>query len=70
MPKMKSHKGTGKRVKTTGSGKLVRLQARRKAGAAFASTPITGSRKGRRRQAGLTEVAPSDAKRIKRLLGR
>ncbi|MGI8577704.1 MAG: large ribosomal subunit protein bL35 [Nocardioidaceae bacterium] len=70
MPKMKSHSGTSKRIKVTGSGKLVRLQSRRKAGAAFASTPIKGSRKDRRRHAGTVDVAASDAKKVKRLLGR
>ena len=70
MPKMKSHSGIRKRVKVTGSGKLVRLQTRRKAGAAFASTPITGSRKGRRKHAGTVDVAASDTKRVKRMLGR
>jgi large subunit ribosomal protein L35 len=69
MPKMKSHSGTSKRVKVTGSGKLVRLHTRRKAGAAFASTPVRGSRKNRRRHAGIVELAPSDTKRAKRLLG-
>ncbi len=68
MPKMKSHSGASKRFKVTGSGKLRRLQARRKAGAAFASTPIRSSRK-RRRQAGTVEVAASDSKRVKRVLG-
>jgi large subunit ribosomal protein L35 len=70
MPKMKRHSGTSKRVKVTGSGKLRRLQTRRKAGAAFASTPIKGSRKARRRHAGAVEIAPSDQKRVKRLLGK
>jgi large subunit ribosomal protein L35 len=69
MPKMKSHSGTSKRVKRTGSGKLVRLQTRRKAGAAFASTPIRGSRRLRRRHAGTVDVAANDVKKVKRLLG-
>jgi len=69
MPKMKRHSGTSKRIKTTGSGKLVHFRSRRKAGAAFASTPITGSRKHRRRHAGTAEVDVSDRRRIKRLLG-
>jgi ribosomal protein L35 len=69
MPKMKSHSGTGKRVKKTGSGKLVRLQTRRKSGAAFASTPILGSRRHRRRHTGTVDVASSDIKKVKRLLG-
>ena len=70
MPKMKTHSGTSKRVKMTGSGKLVRLRTRRKAGAAFASTPIKGSRKNRRRHAGTTEVSSADANKVKKLLGR
>jgi large subunit ribosomal protein L35 len=69
MPKMKTHSGTKKRVQVTGSGKLRRLQARRKAGAAFASTPVGGSRKGRRRQAGTVDVSAPDVKKVKRLLG-
>ncbi len=69
MPKMKTHSGTSKRVKKTGSGKLLRLQTRRKSGAAFASTPIRGSRKHHRRHAGTVEVANSDKKQVKRLLG-
>ena len=69
MPKMKSHSGTSKRVKVTGSGKLRRLHAHRKAGAAFASTPMRG-RKHRRRHAGTVDISPSDTKRIKKLLGR
>jgi len=70
MPKMKSHSGTRKRVKVTGSGKLVHYRARRKAGAAFASTPIKGSRKQRRMHAGTVEIDGADKRRIKRLLGR
>jgi len=70
MPKMKSHSGTSKRFKVTGSGKIMRLRASRKAGAAFASTPITGSRKGRRQHAGAVEVSPADVKKVKKLLGK
>jgi large subunit ribosomal protein L35 len=69
MPKMKSHSGASKRLKVTGSGKLRRMKSRRKSGAAFASHPISGSRRLHRRHAGTTDVAPSDKKRIKRLLG-
>ncbi len=69
MPKMKPHSGMKKRVKITGTGKLRRLHASRKAGAAFASTPIRGS-KHRRRLAGTTEVAKSDVSRVKKMLGR
>ena len=70
MPKMKTHSGTSKRIKITGTGKVRRLKASRKAGAAFASTPISGSRKKHRRNAGMTEVAPGDAKKAKKLLGK
>ncbi len=70
MPKMKSHSGTSKRFKITGSGKIQRLQAGRKSGAAFASAPTTGSRKKHRRNAGLVELDKADVKRVKRLLGR
>ncbi len=68
MPKMKTHSGTKKRIKLTGSGKAARLQTRRKAGAAFASSPR--GRKERRRQAGLVIVAPADQKKLKKLLGK
>ena len=70
MPKNKTHSGTSKRFKVTGSGKVRRLQAGRKSGAAFASAPTTGSRKKHRRNAGLVELAPADVKRAKKLLGR
>ncbi|MGH3505760.1 MAG: large ribosomal subunit protein bL35 [Nocardioidaceae bacterium] len=69
MPKMKSHSGTKDRVKVTGSGKLRRMKAGRKAGAAFASTPMRG-RKHRRRRSGTAEVSKADSKQIRRLLGR
>jgi ribosomal protein L35 len=45
------------------------MKSRRKSGAAFASHPISGSRRLHRRHAGTTEVATSDRKRIKRMLG-
>jgi large subunit ribosomal protein L35 len=69
MPKMKRNKAMAKRIKVSASGKLLRLRAHRKAGAAFASTPIRSTRYGRQ-HAGTVEVAKSDAKRVKRLLGR
>ncbi|HET7386669.1 MAG TPA: bL35 family ribosomal protein [Nocardioidaceae bacterium] len=69
MPKNKTHSGASKRVKTTSTGKLRRLQAGRKAGAAFASTPLRG-RKHRRRHTGTVDVAASDTKRLKKMLGR
>lgn len=68
MPKMKTHSGAKKRFRVTGSGKAVRLQTRRKAGAAFASSPR--GRKERRRQNGLVVVADADQKKVKKLLGK
>ena len=68
MPKNKTHSGAKKRFRLTGTGKVVRLQARRKAGAAFASSPR--GRKERRRQEGLVVAAPADEKKLKRLLGK
>lgn len=70
MPKNKTHSGTKKRFKVTGSGKIMRLQAGRKSGAAFASAPTTGSRNKHRQKSGLVEVSAADTKTIKKLLGR
>ena len=69
MPKNKSHSGASKRFKVTGSGKVRRLQASRKSGAAFASAPTTGSRKKHRRNAGEVTVAKADTRRVKKMLG-
>ena len=60
MPKNKTHSGASKRFKVTGSGKIMRLQAGRKSGAAFASAPTTGSRKKHRRNAGMVELEKAD----------
>jgi large subunit ribosomal protein L35 len=70
MPKNKTHSGASKRFKVTGSGKVRRLHASRKSGAAFASAPTTGSRRKHRRNVGETDVAKNDVKRVKKLLGR
>jgi large subunit ribosomal protein L35 len=64
MPKMKSHTGTGKRVKVTGSGKLVKQQAGLRHN--FESKPSTRTR----RLSGTVLVAKADVKRVKKLLGR
>ena len=69
MPKNKTHSGAKQRIKVTGSGKLRRLQARRKSGAAFASAPTTGSRRKHRRNVGEVDVAKADVKRAKKMLG-
>ncbi|MDN5725348.1 MAG: 50S ribosomal protein L35 [Propionibacteriales bacterium] len=70
MPKMKTHSGAKKRFKVTSNGKVRRLQAGRKSGAAFASQPTTGSRRRNRHLSGEVEVSKADTKRIKRVLGR
>ena len=63
MPKNKTHSGTSKRIKVSGSGKLLREKANRRHLLEHKSSKRT------RRLEGVTEVAKSDAKRIKRLLG-
>ena len=69
MPKNKPHSGASKRFKVTGSGKVRRLHASRKSGAAFASAPTTGSRKKHRRNAGEVTVDKADTRRVKKMLG-
>lgn len=62
--KNKTHKGTAKRVKITGSGKLRREKANRRH--LLEGKPSTRTR----RLKGTTDVADADVKRIKRLLGK
>jgi large subunit ribosomal protein L35 len=64
MPKMKSHTGMGKRVKVTGKGRLLREQAGKRH--LLEGKPSTRTR----RLTGMVEVAKSDVKRVKKLLGR
>jgi large subunit ribosomal protein L35 len=64
MPKNKTHSGTKKRVRVTGSGKLMR----EKANARHLLEHKGSNRK--RRLGSDTNVAASDAKRVKKLLGR
>ncbi|MFI7081317.1 MULTISPECIES: 50S ribosomal protein L35 [Micromonospora] len=64
MPKMKSHTGTGKRVRVTGKGKIMKQQAGLRHNLEKKSSTRT------RRLTGLVEVAKSDVKRLKKLLGR
>jgi large subunit ribosomal protein L35 len=64
MPKSKTHSGTKKRFRITGSGKVMREQAH-----ARHLLEKKSSRRTRRLAADL-EVAPADTKRIKRLLGK
>jgi large subunit ribosomal protein L35 len=61
---MKSHTGTGKRVRVTGSGKIVSEQAGKRhllEGKASRRT---------RRLTGLVSLTKADTKRVKKLLGR
>ncbi len=64
MPKMKTSKTAAKRFSKTGTGKLRRLQVNTKHG--MEKRPS----KRMRRLSGETTVAPGDATRIKRMLGR
>jgi large subunit ribosomal protein L35 len=63
MPKQKTHSGTKKRIKVTGSGKLMREHAGKRHLLERKPTKLT------RRLSGEVEVAPADRKRIKKLLG-
>jgi large subunit ribosomal protein L35 len=64
MPKNKTHSGMKKRVKVTGSGKLLTQHAGKRHLLERKSSRLT------RRLTGTTEVAPADAPRVKKLLGR
>ena len=64
MPKMKSHSGAKKRFKTTGTGKLMRRQAN-----LGHLNEHKSSRRIRKLQAPV-EVAPADAKKMRKLLGK
>ncbi|GAB3903176.1 50S ribosomal protein L35 [Kibdelosporangium lantanae] len=63
MPKNKTHKGTAKRIRVTGGGKLKRERAGRRHLLEKKSSKLT------RRLEGTTDVAENDVKRVKRLLG-
>ena len=63
MPKMKTHKGTAKRVKLTSTGKLMR-------GRAFGGHMLSKKSESRKRNiAKSAEITGSLAKNIKRALG-
>ena len=64
MPKMKTHSGAKKRFKVTGTGKLRRLQVNKN------HILEKKAPKRKRRLSGETDVAPGDASRINRMLGR
>ncbi|MFI5615324.1 50S ribosomal protein L35 [Amycolatopsis sp. FDAARGOS 1241] len=63
MPKMKTHSGTSKRIRVTGTGKLRRQKAGRRHLMEKKSSRVT------RRLEGTTELAKTEAGRVKRLLG-
>ena len=64
MPKMKSHKGTTRRMKLTGTGKLMR----RKAGSShLMSVKSSKRRRGYRKDA---QVAPGIAKKARIIIAR
>jgi large subunit ribosomal protein L35 len=64
MPKNKTHSGTKKRVKVTGTGKLLTQRAGMRHNLEHKSSRLT------RRLTGTAEVSPANAPRLKRLLGR
>jgi large subunit ribosomal protein L35 len=64
MPKMKTHSGSSKRFRITGTGKILRQQANRRHNFEYKPTTRT------RRLDGLTRLSAADTKRIKKLLGR
>ncbi|MDF0531892.1 50S ribosomal protein L35 [Tsukamurella sp. 8F] len=64
MPKNKSHSGTAKRFKVSGSGKLLRQKAGKRHLLEHKSSRVT------RRLDGKTEVSPADVRRVKKLLGK
>jgi len=63
MPKQKTHNGTAKRIKVTGSGKLMREKAGKRHKLERKSSKLT------RRLTGAVEVAKNDVPRLKKLLG-
>jgi large subunit ribosomal protein L35 len=64
MPKMKTHSGTKKRIRVTGSGKLMRQRANRRHLLEYKSSRRT------RRLAGDVELSKADTKKVNKLLGR
>ncbi|ADI68162.1 MULTISPECIES: 50S ribosomal protein L35 [Mobiluncus] len=64
MPKNKTHSGTKKRIRVTGSGKLMREQTNKRHLLEHKSSRRT------RRLSQDQVVAPADVKRMKKLLGK
>ncbi len=63
MPKQKTHSGAKKRFKVTGTGKILHERAGKRHLLERKSSKLT------RRLTGTAELAPQDAKKIKKLLG-
>ncbi len=63
MPKQKTHSGTKKRIKVTGSGKLMRERTNKRHLLEVKSSKRT------RRLSVPKELSPADSKRVKKLLG-
>jgi len=64
MPKMKTHSGASKRFRITGKGKLRRQKTGMRHNLEHKPSTMT------RRMSGTTEVAKSDLKKVRKLLGR
>jgi large subunit ribosomal protein L35 len=64
MPKNKTHSGMKKRVKVTGSGRLLTEHAGKRHKLERKSSQLT------RRLTGTKEISGADAPRVKKLLGR
>jgi large subunit ribosomal protein L35 len=62
MPKQKTHSGAKKRFKVTGSGKILHERAGKRHLLERKSSALT------RRLTGTAELAPQDAKKVKKLL--
>jgi len=64
MPKFKTHKGVAKRVRVTGTGKLMHEHTNNQHKFEYKSSDR------KRRLAGMAEFSPAETKRIRKLLGR
>ncbi|TAL25599.1 MAG: 50S ribosomal protein L35 [Frankiales bacterium] len=62
MPKQKTHSGAKKRFKVTGTGKILHERAGKRHLLERKSSALT------RRLTGTVELAPADAKKVKKLL--
>ena len=62
MPKQKTHSGAKKRFKVTGTGKILHERAGKRHLLEHKSSQLT------RRLTGTAELAPQDAKKVKKLL--